>query len=138
MMTINTMCRIALAFAFALVLTDCGGLKIRPCLSDPANMAMQCNDSTGQHGSTILYGLTENYICLSPADARTLWSTCKQTSAELTICVSNPAAGGMECSDAHGHSAHLGYPQTDNFTCLSPDDARSTFEFCAVKARPGA
>jgi hypothetical protein len=60
-------------------------------------------------------------------------TSCKH--ANLTVCVSNPAQDGMECSKGSAKPYHLPYKDSENYIAMPPDDARTLFDEC-YKEKP--
>lgn len=55
----------------------CSGINVTPCISSPASGGMECSPPTGD-SFNLPYDQTENYVCLSPSDARTLLEMAKR------------------------------------------------------------
>lgn len=51
----------------------------------------------------------------------------------VTVCISDPHADGLQCVDKNSRAYEISYSASDNFVCLPPADARSLFEYCALK-----
>lgn len=66
-------------------------------------------------------------ICLSLLMVYSLTS-CK--TGNLTICISNPAKGGFECSKGGEAQYHLDYKDSENYIALPQDDARTVIDKC--------
>lgn len=52
---------------------------------------------------------------------------------KVTTCISDPGAGGFQCVDPDDKVKFLPYPQTGNYVCYSPMDARTLLEACSIK-----
>ena len=48
----------------------------------------------------------------------------------LTICVSDPANNGFQCSKGGGSKFFLDYKKSENYIALPYDDARTVIEKC--------
>lgn len=51
----------------------------------------------------------------------------------VTLCISNPMRGGFNCVTPDDKDYFLPYQNSDNFIALSPNDARTFFEYCSTK-----
>lgn len=58
-----------------------------------------------------------------------LSNTACQSFPKITVCVSDPEAGGFQCSDADGVASFLPYPSTGNYVCRSPEDEQLVIEW---------
>lgn len=69
--------RISLAAFSVLFISACGsGPKVTICVSDPANNGFQCVDHK-KKSFFLPYADSENYLALSPDDAKLLLDYCK-------------------------------------------------------------
>lgn len=61
-------------------LSGCGyqGPQIKVCISSPGENLFRCYDSLTNKESTMKIADTENYVCASPSDFKTLLEYCKQ------------------------------------------------------------
>ncbi len=48
----------------------------------------------------------------------------------LTVCVSDPAKGGLQCSKDGAEKYFLPYSESENFIALPPKDAEKVFQEC--------
>lgn len=61
-----------------LSLSSCGsGPKIKVCLSSPEDNTFVCYDAQTEQHTVINFADTENFICISPEDEKTLLNYCK-------------------------------------------------------------
>lgn len=58
---------------------------------------------------------------------------CTRPGPRVTVCISNPAAGGAECVNRDGTSNSLPYVETDNYVMFSPDDAEAILNYCKIR-----
>jgi hypothetical protein len=56
-----------------------------------------------------------------------LISSCK-SAGELTVCISDPARGGLWCSKDGAPKYLLDFQKSENYICMPSDDARTLFE----------
>lgn len=54
---------------------------------------------------------------------------------QVTVCVSDPGAGGFQCVDPQGVVTLLTFNKTGNYVCFSPTDARTLLEAASVKGK---
>ena len=52
----------------------------------------------------------------------------------VTVCVLNPAALSLECSDADGNGLTLPVESAENYVCFSPSDTEKLLKACT---KPG-
>jgi len=45
----------------------------------------------------------------------------------ITICISDPANNGLQCSTKEGITSFIEYPKTEDYLCVSPEDAPLLF-----------
>ncbi len=57
-----------------------------------------------------------------------LSSAC-QSFPKITVCVSDPESGGMQCSFDGGETTFKSYPETSNYVCRSPQDEQTVIEW---------
>lgn len=55
-----------------------GGPAVKICVSDPEREGLTCFDSKTQAQSFLLYKESENYVCVSPNDFKTVLNFCKE------------------------------------------------------------
>lgn len=53
---------------------------------------------------------------------------------KVTVCISDPGAGGFQCVDPEDKVSLIPYGQTGNYVCFSPSDARSLLEASSIKS----
>lgn len=49
---------------------------------------------------------------------------------DVTVCVLDPEANGLECSSSGGPAFFLPLPEAQNFVCMSPDDTEKVLKAC--------
>lgn len=113
-----------------LFVSGCSKLKITTCLIDSAHESLDCSDYK-KNKSVILIQDTDNYVCFSPSDARTVYETCKKAPAIITVCLLESRALKLICSTKDKMYSIIPIEDADNYVCFSPDDARTMFEYCA-------
>lgn len=59
------------------LLSSCGGLEVVVCISNPEAGTFECSPPSGEPYS-MPFADTENYVCLSPSDARTVIEKAKR------------------------------------------------------------
>lgn len=61
---------------FLISLNACSNLKITVCVIDAANRQLQCSPASGS-AFTVPLEQADNYVCMSPNDAETLFNYLK-------------------------------------------------------------
>lgn len=56
-------------------------------------------------------------------------ASCRQ-GVDVTICVLDPVAGGLECAQSDGSAFFLPMPDAENFVCMSPADTEKVLKSC--------
>lgn len=135
-MRLESLSKILLVVSVISLTAACGKApKITTCQSDPAKDGLDCVDWE-KKTSFLNYDQSGNYVCLSPPDTQSLLEFCRTNDGsnshplKITLCISDPGFDGMDCTPAESALFFLPYPLTENYTCLSPEDARSLFTFC--------
>lgn len=120
--------------ASSFIIHGCGAeLEVEVCISDPRHFGMECDDKKKDTKRFLTYAKTENYVCHSERDARTLIDYCRSLregsnhrGIDVDVCISDPESDGVQCSK----SGFKVYEETDNYVCFHPVDYETVVKFC--------